>query len=204
MFLSFPSKMSSLTPLDAFSEYLSQFPDFSSESFDLVKPFIQEKVLLEGDYLLKQGQTCRQVAFIVDGLFRSSYLRDGKEITTCFCPENSITCSFESLISQQPSENSIQAIEKCRILCIEYESLLKLYEIDSFWQQVGRIAAEGEYLVTTNHNRFINDLSATDRYLQILMKNKELLQRVPLNYLASYIQVEPETLSRIRKKTARS
>jgi len=187
---------------DSFKDYLAQFPGFSSESFELVLPHIVERVISEGEFLLEQGKTCRHIYYIVEGLFRISYLHEGKEITTCFCKENGITCSYQSLISRLPSETSIQAIERSRVLIISLESLEELYAKDPFWQQVGRLAAEGEYLVTAQHNRFINDLSATERYLQILNQDKELLQRIPLNYLASYIQVAPETLSRIRQRTA--
>ena len=85
-----------------------------------------------------------------------------------------------------------------------YANLQKLYTQNLFWQQVGRIASENELITTECHNRFLRDLSATERYKQILENENELLQRVPLNYLATYLQIAPETLSRIRKKIGRT
>ena len=90
------------------------------------------------------------------------------------------------------------------MIVLPYTALQKLYAQHLFWQQVGRLAAENEFLITTSHHRLLSDLSATDRYLQILAQDRDLLQRVPLNYLASYLQVAPETLSRIRNKITRT
>ena len=125
-------------------------------------------------------------------------------MTTCFCKENTITTSFSSLITQQESDITVQAIEPCKLIVLPYATLQKLYEQHLFWQQLGRLAAENEFLITTNHHRLLRDLSATDRYLHILEQEQELLQLVPLNYLASYLQIAPETLSRIRNKITRT
>ncbi len=189
-------------PLYTFKEYLQQFPHFTPSAWETALPYLKERSIRKGDFFLEEGKTCRQIAFIQKGLFRTYYLRDGAEITTCFCKENTITCSYKSLITQQVSDLSIQAIEDCELIVFQYEDLQKLYEKDLFWQQVGRLAAESEFMVMEHYTRFINDLPAKDRYLQILKNDSELLQRVPLLYLASYLQIKPETLSRIRKKVA--
>ena len=115
-----------------------------------------------------------------------------------------MTCSYASLITQKESDIAIQAIEPSKLIVFTYHSLLKLYDQNSFWQQLGRLAAESEYITTSCHNRFLNDLTATERYQQLLEQDGDLLQRVPLNHLATYLQVAPETLSRIRKKLSRN
>lgn len=190
--------------MEAFKKYIEQFPYYKPEIFQDVLPFLSIKKIETGDYFLQQGRTSKNIAFIEKGLIRLFYLNDGKEVTTCFCKENTITCSYKSLITNTVSELSIQAIEPCKLIVFSYDSLQKLYEKDFFWQQVGRLATENEFINTECHNRFINDLSATERYIQILENDAELLQRVPLKYLATYLQVAPETLSRIRKKIIRT
>lgn len=186
--------------MEAFKTYLQQFPNFTSEAYELALPYLQEVKLSAGEYFLQHGQVSRKLAFIQEGLFRIYYLKDGKELTHCFCKENSLTCSYKSLITQQPSEMAIQAVEDSVIYMFAYEDLQKFYEKDPFWQQVGRIASEHEYINVETHTRFLADLTATEKYLHVMQTDKELLQRVPLNYLASYLQIAPETLSRIRKK----
>ena len=190
--------------MEAFNKYLQQFPHYTSKAFDAVRPYLSVKQLNAGDYFLQQGKICKKVAFIEKGLLRLYYLNDGKIVTTCFCKENTITTSYSSLIIHQESDITIQAIEPSKLIVLPYTALQKLYAQHLFWQQVGRLAAENEFLITTSHHRLLSDLSATDRYLQILAQDRDLLQRVPLNYLASYLQVAPETLSRIRNKITRT
>jgi len=190
--------------MESFKNYISQFPHYHPKLLEDVLPFLSIKKIEQGEYFLTQGKICKNIAFIGKGLVRLYYLNDGKEVTTCFCKENTITCSYKSLITNTPSDMSIQAIEPTELIVFSYESLQKLYKKELFWQQVGRLAAENEFINTECHNRFISDLSATERYQQILENEPDLLQRVPLNYLASYLQVAPETLSRIRRKIIRT
>ena len=190
--------------MEALNKYLQNFPNYTKEAFEIAKPFLKKKQLATDEYFLQLGNICNQIAFIEKGMLRLYYLNDGKEITHCFCRENSIACAYSSLITQQPSDTAIQAIEPTNIIYFSNESLQKLYQQNPFWQQVGRIASENEYLITECHNRFVTNLTATERYTDIMNNDPELLQRVPLNHLASYIKVAPETLSRIRKKLTRT
>lgn len=190
--------------MEVFNKYLQQFPHYTPAVFDAVQPYLSVKHLNAGAYFLQQGKICKKVAFVEEGLLRLYYLNDGKIVTTCFCKENTITTSYSSLITQQESDIAIQAIEPCKLIVLPYTALQKLYEQHLFWQQVGRLAAENELIIIESYHRLLRDLSATDRYLQILEHNSELLQRVPLNYLATYLQIAPETLSRIRNKITRT
>ncbi|MFK8058218.1 MAG: Crp/Fnr family transcriptional regulator [Saprospiraceae bacterium] len=190
--------------MDSFKTYLKQFPHYTDSAYENALPFLTEKTIKPGEFLLKEGRIARNIAFIDQGILRLFYLNGDTEVTNCFCRENSITCSYKSLILQEESTLSIQAIEESKVLLLSYDSLQKLYALDPFWQQIGRLAAESEYITSESHHRFLKDLSATERYLQVLNDDEELLQRVPLNYLATYLQVAPATLSRIRKKISRT
>lgn len=186
--------------MDSFRNYIKQFPGYKPSAFEAVKPYLYVKQLAAGDYLLQSGSVCRNIAFIEKGLMRLYYLHDGKEITNCFCREDTITASYRSMITQTESDIAIQAVEDATLIMLSYSDLQKLFVGDLFWQQVGRVAAENEYIVAEGHNRFLRDKSAQDRYIEILEHHPDLLQRIPLTYLASYLQISPETLSRIRKK----
>ncbi|MBT8220770.1 MAG: Crp/Fnr family transcriptional regulator [Bacteroidia bacterium] len=190
--------------MEAFKTYLQHFPHYTPKVFEAVLPYLSTIEISAGDYFLRYGKICRNIAFVEDGLLRLYYLTDGKEVTKCFCKENTLTTSYGSLITQQESEIAIQAIESSRLVVLSYDALQQLYNQNIFWQQVGRMVAENELITTECHHRFLKDLSATDRYKQVLEEDNELLQRVPLNYLASYLQIAPETLSRIRKKLSRN
>ena len=188
--------------MESFNNYLKQFPHYTSEVFETVLPYLSIIEIEAGEYFLSHGKICRHIAFIEKGLFRLFYLNDGKEVTNCFCKEQTITTAYSSLITHQESGIAIQAIEDSKLIVLSNDSLQKLYKEDLFWQQLGRIAAENEFITTECHNRFLRDLSAKDRYRKMLEDDGELLQRIPLKYLASYLQIAPETLSRIRNKLA--
>jgi len=190
--------------MKALHNYIAQFPHYTPQVFEDLAPFLTIQHIESGEYFLKQDKICKNLAFIEEGLLRLYYLNDGKEVTTCFCFEDTITCSYKSMITNSPSEIAIQAVEPCKLVVFSYEALKSMYDKNLFWQQVGRLAAENEYLNTECHNRFLNDLSATEKYKQIMIENPEIIQRAPLNYIASYMQIAPETLSRIRKKIIRT
>lgn len=190
--------------MQPFIKYLQQFPNFNVKAIEMALPFVEENNIKAGEFLLSQGNICNHISYIENGLFRQFYLNEGKEITTCFCNPNTITCDYQSFITQKSSMQNIQALEVSKVCSISYDHLQELYKKNDFWQQVGRLAAENEYITSQCHYRFINDLTASERYLQILENDSDLLHKVPLNYLASYLQITPETLSRIRKKIART
>lgn len=189
--------------MEAFETYLQQFPDYNPAVLKDIWPNLNSVELGVGDYLLRQGQVCKQIAFIESGLLRLFYLNEGKEVTNCFCREHTIATSYASFITNQASNMAIQAVEPTRLLVFSNDTLQRLYRLNPFWQQLGRMAAENELINSECHHRFLKHLTASERYEQILEKDRELLQRVPLNYLATYIQVAPETISRIRNKLAR-
>jgi CRP-like cAMP-binding protein len=193
-----------ISDMKAFENYLKQFPDYQNGILETLQPHLTSKDLKEGAYFVHYGSVCRHIAFVEQGLLRVFYFSNGREITNCFCREGAITTSYSSFSTQKVSEIAIQALEDCRLIMISKSSLQQLYEKDVFWQQVGRIAAENELVAIECHHRFLQDYTATERYLQVLKDDKELLQRVPLQYLASYLQVAPETLSRIRNKINRN
>lgn len=190
--------------MESFKNFLQQFPTYKPAVYESAKGYLSSTELKAGDYFLREGVICKSIAFVEEGMMRTFYLSDGKEVTNCFCKEGTIATSYSSLITQKSSEIAIQAIEPTKLTVLTYKDLQKLYNADGFWQQVGRLASENEFINSECHHRFLNHLSATDRYLQTLEKEPDLLQRVPLTYLASYIQVAPETLSRIRKKITRT
>ncbi len=193
-----------MTGTKNFKTFISQFPHYSDDAYQLVDPYLKNNEVKKGEHILRQGRICRNIHFVISGMFKVYYLRDGVEITTCFCKENRFAASYQSLISNQPSELGIQAVENSETVSIQYGDLKKLYSQHLFWQQIGRMVTEQEYIITECYTRLINDKSAKQRYMEILDNEPDLLQRVSLADLASYLQVAPETISRIRKKLATS
>jgi CRP-like cAMP-binding protein len=152
------------------------------------------------DHYVKEGQIESRIAYIARGIFRFYNLKNGDEITSDFSFHNSFLTSYISLITRQPSAISVQALENSDILVIDYKTLLKKYDESHNYERIGRLIAEQTFISSSIHLlSFLND-SAEERYSNLIKKDPRLVQHIPLHYIASYLGISAETLSRIRKK----
>jgi len=185
-----------------FKEFLKSTSAFDVESFNLALPFFEIRTLKKGEYFVEVDKTCRHFAFVVSGLMRAFSYEGNDETTTCLCNENTIASSTVSFITQTPSDISIQALSDVMLLTISHAHLQELYSKSAYWQKVGRIVAEIEFMSDRQTSWRNSSLPAMEKYLVLLKENPGIVNRVPLQYIASYLGIKPETLSRIRKKIA--
>jgi CRP-like cAMP-binding protein len=188
--------------LDNFKIQIRKITDFSEDECALFIPYLNRKTLKKGDYLLKENQTVNEIAFIEKGVLRLYYLSDGKEINNHFFLENDYAVSYLDFLKKRPSRYYIQAMEECELLTFNSRSLQIAYDKSKNWERFGRIVAESVYAIATNRFESFLFLSAKERYLQMLNDYPRFIQRIPLYHLASYLGIERESLSRIRKEIA--
>jgi len=188
--------------IEKFNSYLKTVSGYNKDSFDLALPFIQVRSLRKGEHFVERDKTCKHFAFVASGIMRAYTLFDGTESTTCLCNDNTFATSTISFITQTPSNVSIQALEDVTLVLISHENLNLLYSKSPFWEKVGRVVAEREFIELQQSNWRNSPIPAKDKYLTLLKENPGVVNRVPLQYIASYIGITPETLSRIRKKIA--
>jgi CRP-like cAMP-binding protein len=127
-----------------FKKYLTQITPMDNESFEVAKKYLKIERIEKGEFLVREGQLCKKIAFIHEGLFRIYYLKDGIEINTCFCKENSITSSFNSFIHQIPSNENIQAIEDSVVVTLSSANLINLNKESTSWQNIRLLLTEKE------------------------------------------------------------
>ena len=165
-------------------------------TLNLFKPISLKK----DDYFLELGKRCNHVAFIKSGILRIFYPNDkGEEITCYFSLPNEFVTSFSSFSNQSPSIENIQAILPSELLIISKQDLDMLYQKIPSTQEFGRKAAENLAMIMEKRMVLFQSHSAEERY-QFLLKNSPILiQTVPLQYLASYLGITPQHLSRLRK-----
>jgi CRP-like cAMP-binding protein len=154
----------------------------------------------KGENFITANQINTKIAFVLKGCFRFYYEKNDSEITCLLSFENGLIGSFESNILKQPCTQTIQAIEDSELFIIDYKDLELLYDKSPKFERVGRLVLE--YYLAFLQQRITSYLLETpeERYKNLIQEAPDLLQRVPLQYIASYIGVTPVSLSRIRKR----
>ena len=181
-------------------DYISLIAPVTKEIAKYIHEHCFPKKLLRGKFLLKPGEQCEHYYFIDKGLLRAYMKYGGKEITTWINPENEITTSIRSMSNNEPSREYIQALEDCDLIVIPFESLRYLYDHHPVMNQIGRIVLE-QYYGDAEDRAFVSRIpNAEMRYNHFLQSRPELANRVPSKYIASYLGMTEETLSRLRRK----
>jgi CRP-like cAMP-binding protein len=164
-----------------------------------VSKIIKEKKLARGEHLLLKGQTCDFMAFVNSGLLRCYYVKDDKEICTWFMREGDLTTSVESFYGQVPSREYVQAIEPTHLFYITYKELQYVYDHFMEFNYNGRELTQYYYRQSEWRAYSIRMQTAAERYEYLLENHPELIKRVPNKYLASYLGMDPSTLSRAKR-----
>lgn len=154
----------------------------------------------KGALIEKENSIAQNLYFISDGYIRTYYHDEGNEITTQVLGKNNFITSFESFVMHSISNENIQCITDCDVLYITKSDYTMLNNKSTFW---GSFCKQLYEKTISFHRQRINDLltlTAEKRYLKLLEKQPEVIQNVPIQYVASYIGIKPESLSRIRKK----
>jgi CRP-like cAMP-binding protein len=196
--INFPSEVIvGNSPLAAFVH--SVYP-VSDEIIHYINTHSFPKHAGRGDHLLRAGDVCKHLYFIQKGVMRG-YVKDAsKEITTWISTENEMVTSIRGRHVQQPSVENIQAIEACDLIAIPLEALHHLYDHHIEMNIVGRKILE-QYYATAEDRAFISRIpNASKRYYHFLETQSNLANRISLKYIASYLGMTIETLSRIRGK----
>ena len=181
---------------------IQQYIPLSAKDAEVVLSLFKRKTIEKGDYLLKEGEICRQLYLIEKGLLRYFINDDDRDITHFFAAENDFACNYESLLKSSPSRKNIQAIEETTIWTISQSDLDLFYKQIEQGERFGRLLMEKELLNTIS--RFLEHYthSPEQRYQDFLTQFSALQQRIPQYYIASYVGVQPPSLSRIRKRMA--
>ncbi|MNK40557.1 DNA-binding transcriptional activator YeiL [compost metagenome] len=173
---------------------------FSEKEIEKINSCFQYEKFPAKEFLSSMGKTSSKIFFIIEGLARVYYLKDGKEITTYLSCDEGFIASYSSFINQSVSFENIQSIEDCEVLSITFEKMQFLYNEISNWERVGRILAEQNYLCMADRVLKLQMIPAKEKYQTFLASApSKIIQRTPLIYIASFLGITPESLSRIRQ-----
>ncbi|HEY5825781.1 MAG TPA: Crp/Fnr family transcriptional regulator [Cyclobacteriaceae bacterium] len=163
-------------------------------------PFkVSKKTFKKGDILTSYGQIERCAYFLVSGLIEITMLKDADEKIIEFFLPGSFFGSYTSFLLQQPSDVQVSALSDCEVEWISYDELQTAYKTSLVANQLGRIATESVFIISTNREKDFLTKSAQQRYDELLAHRPDLIRLVPVNKIARYLGIHPESLSRLRK-----
>ncbi|WP_114749788.1 Crp/Fnr family transcriptional regulator [Pleomorphovibrio marinus] len=186
--------------LDTARKILYEYLPLSEEQWIVFKEGFKIRKYHKGDFILNEGDTERFLSIVLVGCTRHFVMVKGEEQSFDFSFQHEFNCSYSSFIQQGPSRFFIQALEDCVLASIHHDFLQQLYQHYPESNKFGRTAVEQYYLWREQREISLMTDSAQERYVRLMEKYPIYLEQVPLKYLASYLNIKPESLSRIRKK----
>lgn len=180
------------------SNFINSHINVSDKDLQTILSHFQERTVDKDRFVIQKGQVVSSYYFIKSGGLRIYFDKDAVQITGWLAFQNDFFTELTSLKSGQPTQFNIQAIEPSTLLTIEKSQMELLYKQFPLWQQFGRQIWENAFLKVINAILSYQTMTAEERYLQ-MMKQSDILQRVPLKQLASYLGITQTSLSRIRK-----
>lgn len=173
----------------------------SDGEVDLYFSLLKEKRLNKKEYLLQSGDICHHVTYVNKGCL-SRYIIDQhfKEVILNFAIEDYWVGDLESLIFQKPTIYFIQALEDCDLLLLSRENLYRLSDELPKFKKFHDDKVQRNHYYTLKRLSFAKSASPEEKYLALLEEKPEFFERIPLHYIASYLGIEPESLSRLRKR----
>ena len=190
------------------SDHIQDFIKFQQEQFHLTKEecesvseYFQLESFAKNDYFVTQGKVCRKLAFIAEGVMRYCMFRDdGSDVTCFFMCKNDFVGDPDSFFEQKPSDKNVQALTDCQLITISYDNMQKLLQNVPRGKEVNAAIAHYVTMRMLHQRTFLLNLDATVRYKEFMREYPHVLQRVPLSYVANFLGIAQQSLSRLRKQ----
>jgi CRP-like cAMP-binding protein len=183
-----------------FKDRLIEYYGFNEKDWSETVSRFKPEILPARSLFLEKGKVATRLAYLRSGLMRSFIYDDqANDITTHFFNQGSVVISMKSFNDQVPSRENIIALEDCEIDVITYDRMQQLMEVVPAWRQIAKDVDEFKFNELMNRSIQLQTLTASERYQLFIKKHPDIIQRVALRHIASYIGIDIATLSRIRK-----
>ncbi|MEG3657689.1 Crp/Fnr family transcriptional regulator [Arenibacter palladensis] len=172
----------------------------SEEELCAIKNTLKEEQLKRNEIFLRAGEICQKLAFISEGSMRLFYDSPDKEVCNDFFFENSMVGSLASFLAQTPSIVNIAAIENCRFYVLDRSKVMELISKYDSLKKMADVIVQEQLLRAEKREAALLSIGPEERFKILLEEHPKIFKRIPLHYVASYLGITPETLSRYRTK----
>lgn len=185
-----------------FKEYIETMADITDKDWLIFSAHLKKRVLPKKNTFLSSGQIEQHVSFVEKGEVRLFIPKDNpeKEITFGFCFQGEFVSAYDSFLTQTPSLYQLETLSDTILWSISYEDLQEVYQTTVIGNTIGRIVAEKLFLLKSRREQALLNETPEQLYRNLFNERPFLFQQIPLKYIASYIGVTPQALSRIRKR----
>jgi CRP-like cAMP-binding protein len=187
------------------SDYISNSVTMSQPDLETVLSLFKVQQTLKDEVLLAEGETSRRMYFVISGCLRIYFLQaDGAEATRYLAFENNFATGLTAFISQQPSQENIQALEKTEVLYITRENFYMLLDKIPGWEKFFRSYLENAYVTNTKRLMSFITMDATTRYQSLIAESPLIVHRLSNKMIANYLGISQEALSRLKNRLLNS
>lgn len=186
---------------DIARELARRYSTMTHDELDILESIIVPQKFAKGEMILKEGEICRQFLYIDKGLVRQFYFKHGKEVTEHLGQEHTIVMCIESLFKEEPTKLQVEALEPTTVYALPKADLERVAMHNVNIQILYRKILEESLITSQIHADLVRFETAQDRYKKLCKLCPQVVLRAPLVYIASYLQMTPETLSRVRAST---
>ena len=186
---------------DIARELARKYSTMTHEELDTLESILVPMKFAKGEIILKEGEVCENIYYIEHGLVRQFYFKNGKQITEHLGEDRTVFMCIESLFREEPTKLQVEAIEPTTVYALPKQRLEQVALHNVNIQILYRKILEESLIISQVHADLVRFETAQDRYKKMCKLSPQVILRAPLVYIASYLQMTPETLSRVRAAT---
>jgi len=186
---------------DIARELARKYSTMTHDELDILESVLVPMKFAKGEMILKEGEICKNIYYIERGLVRQFYFKNNKELTEHLGVDHTIFMCIESLFKEEPTHLQVQAIEPTLVFALPKAKLEEVALHNVNIQILYRKILEESLIISQIHADLLRFESAQNRYKRLCKMSPQVVLRAPLVYIASYLQMTPETLSRVRSST---
>lgn len=187
-----------VTKRDIARELARKYSTMTHEELDILESILVPMKFAKNEMILREGEICRHIYFVDKGLIRQFYFKNDKEVTEHLGEDRTIFMCIESLFKEIPTRLQVEAIEPTIVYAMPKQKLEEVALHNVNIQIMYRKILEESLIISQVHADLLRFETAHDRYVKLRKWQPQVVLRAPLVYIASYLQMTPETLSRVR------